>query len=493
MGNVLPILTEEDPRLRVRAPEVTRIDGATHGLIEDLVATLSDFRRTAGFGRAIAAPQVGASQRIIAVHLGASPFALINPEVTWRSAEMMEVWDDCLSVPNRLVKVDRHKSISLRYLNERGEVRTWDKLPADLAELVQHEIDHLDGILMLDRALGNECVRPMSERATLSPVPAVHQRITLDGILRASKSINPAFTHTPQFVCEPIATELGCELLVKVEVLNPIRSFKGRGAEYFLQRARAQGDRRKMVCASAGNWGQAMAYVCRAKGESIDIFAAETVNPLKAQRMREMGAKLHLAGQDFDAAKMIARDYCRQHNAWLVEDGLEVEISEGAGSIAVELLAQGAMPDVVLIPLGNGALLNGMARWIKAASPSIRVVGVAASGAPAMSNSWRARKPIAEARVDTIADGVAVRNPVPEAVSDMLPLVDDVVLVDDNSMIKAMRLVHQHMGLVLEPSGALGVAAIDANKAAFHGKKVSTVLCGGNLAPDDVRKYLFPT
>lgn len=491
LSQVLQILTDEDKRLRLRASEVAEIDGGTRVLIDNLIATLTDFRSKAGFGRAIAAPQVGACLRIIALHLGATPFALINPEITWKSSELIDVWDDCLSVPDRLVKVQRHRRISLRYQNEKGQWRTWENLPVDLAELVQHEIDHLDGILMLDRGQGEACIRPMSERATLPTVAAAPQRISLQGILCASQCIDPAFLATPQFVCEPLSAELGCRLLVKVEVLNPIRSFKGRGADYFVQQARAQGDRRKMACASAGNWGQAMAYVCRGRGESVDIFAAETVNPLKAQRMREMGAVLHLAGNDFDAAKATARTYCAEQGLWLVEDGLEVEISEGAGSIAVELLAGGETPDVVLIPLGNGALLNGMARWIKAASPSTRVIGVAARGAPAMAKSWRAREPIAEATVDTIADGVAVRTPVPEAVQDMLPLVDDVLLVDDTSMVHAMRLAHRHMGLVLEPSGALGIAAIAENPAQFQGKLVATVLCGGNLAPVDVRKYLY--
>src|SRR5215471_14153097 len=100
--NVLPILTDGDPRLHVRAMEVEQVDTSVRCTIDDLVATLLDFRACAGFGRAIAAPQVGISRRIIAIHLGARPFALINPEITWRTADRFDVWDDCLSVPNKL-------------------------------------------------------------------------------------------------------------------------------------------------------------------------------------------------------------------------------------------------------------------------------------------------------------------------------------------------------------------------------------------------------
>ncbi|ARP86387.1 hypothetical protein CAL13_09390 [Bordetella genomosp. 9] len=490
MATVLPILTDDDPRLRRRAEDVTAIDHSIRDFIEDLSATLLDFRRRTGFGRAIAAPQVGAPLRIIAVHLGATPFALINPVITWRSEEMMETWDDCMSVPGRTVRVMRHRSISLRYTDVHGNVRDWGKLPADLSELMQHELDHLEGVLMLDRAHGADAVRPVSARDIPAPPSAKPHRISLEGILEASAAVDPVFLRTPQFVCEPLADALGCALTVKVETLNPIRSFKGRGADHFVRKARARGDTRALVCASAGNWGQAMAYVARKRGEPMEIFAAESVNPLKAQRMRQLGARLYLQGRDFDAAKSAARAWCAAQGKWLVEDGLEPEISEGAGSIAVELLADGACLDAVLVPLGNGALLNGMARWIKAASPATQVIGVVASGAPAMADSWRARRAIDAQSADTIADGVAVRVPIPEAVADMLPLVDDVRKVDETAIVDAMRLVHRHMGLVVEPAGVLGIAALAGDAAAWRDKRVATVLCGGNVADEDVRRYL---
>ncbi len=490
MPSILPILTDEDPRLRRRAQDVAAVDGSVRRLVDDLIATLLDFRGRIGFGRAIAAPQVGADLRIVALHLGASPFALINPLITWRSAETMDVWDDCLSVPGRLVRLRRHRSISLSYLDERGDRRHWEKLPADLSELVQHEIDHLDGVLMLDRAEGDDAIQPLSARSCLPAVASPPHRITLEGIAAASRLIDPVFLHSPQFLCEALAEELDCALTLKLETLNPIRSFKGRGADHFVREARARGERRPLVCASAGNWGQALAYVGRGRGERIEVFAADSVNPLKAQRMRQLGAVLHLGGRDFDEAKTLARAYAEQRGAWLVEDGLEPEIGEGAGSIAVELLAAGRPPDVVLVPLGNGALLNGMARWIKAAAPGTRVIGVAASGAPCMAHSWQAGRPVAATSVSTIADGVAVRTPIAEAVADMLPLVDEVRLVDDAVIVDAMQRVHRHAGVVVEPAGVLGVAALIADSTSFRGLQVATVLCGGNLADEDRRRYL---
>jgi threonine dehydratase len=321
------------------------------------------------------------------------------------------------------------------------------------------------------------------------PQPA--HRLCLEAILEASHTVDPVFLHTPQFVSEPLSEALGCTLTTKIEVLNPIRSFKGRGADYFLRKVRMRGDARTLVCASAGNWGQAMAYVCRAHGVRVEIYASKNVNPLKAKRMRELGAMLHLVGQDFDEAKDFARKHCEERGAWLVEDGLEREISEGAGTIAVELLERGAVFDTVLVPLGNGAMLNGMARWIKAKSPSTRVIGVGATGAPAMARSWREKRVICEDSVNTIADGVGVRIPVPEGVSDMEGIVDDVLLVEDEAIVAAMRLAHGHVGLVLEPAGAIGLAALVAQRERFKGSNVATVLCGGNLPAEGMAKYLY--
>jgi peptide deformylase len=119
-----------------------------------LARTLADFRDSRGFGRAISAPQIGVAKRFVLVDLGDGPFLVANPEITWRSDELFTMWDDCMSFPSLLVRVQRHESISLRYVNEGGEVREWENLARAESELVQHEIDHLDGVLAIDRAQG---------------------------------------------------------------------------------------------------------------------------------------------------------------------------------------------------------------------------------------------------------------------------------------------------------------------------------------------------
>lgn len=315
----------------------------------------------------------------------------------------------------------------------------------------------------------------------------MHHRIKLEHIEEAVQTIDPIFLNTPQFHAESLSEAVGCELIVKVETLNPIRSFKGRGAEYFFVR---NPDIKAVVCASAGNFGQGMAYAARKRGVTLIVFAAETANPLKLERMRALGAELRLHGQDFDAAKAFAKTYAQQHGLPFVEDGRDPECSEGAGSMAFELLLYPKVFDAFVVPLGNGAMIAGMARWVKAKSPQTRVIAVCAAGAPAMEKSWRAGRPVQTDAISTIADGIGVRVPVPEALEDLKGLLDDVVLVEDVLITEAMKLAHQHLGVVLEPSGAVGIAAIMGNRKLFSGQRLATVLCGGNLTQEQIKEWL---
>jgi threonine dehydratase len=312
-------------------------------------------------------------------------------------------------------------------------------------------------------------------------------RVHLERIEAASASIDPVFLDTPQFECEPLGDALGTRMVLKVETLNPIRSFKGRGASLYVQRDASPGP---LVCASAGNFGQAMAYACRSGGRALVVFAAHGANALKLARMRALGADVRLAGHDFDDAKLAAKAFARDAGLAMVEDARDVATAEGAGTIALELLRGAGPLDAVLVPLGNGALLAGVATVVKALRPGTRVVGVAAAGAPAMVTSLRTGRLVSHASVATIADGIGVRIPVPEALEDLDGLVDDTVLVEDASLLRALRLVHEHAGVVTEPSGVAGVAAVLERPDAYRGARVATILCGGNLTTEQYRTWL---
>jgi threonine dehydratase len=279
-------------------------------------------------------------------------------------------------------------------------------------------------------------------------------RLSLDRIEQASQTIDPIFLHTPQFVCEPLSDELGIRVALKIEIVNPIRSFKGRGADWLVSQV-SQHDH--LMCASAGNFGQAMAYACRKRGIHLTIYASTRANPLKVERMGGLGAEVILHGADFDAAKQEARRVARHQGARFIEDSLDIETLEGAATMGLEWLAFPEQLDCLLVALGNGAMFNGVARVIKAYQSQTRMIAVQAAGAPAMIDSWRAGHVITYDQMHTIADGIGVRVPVPEALADMQGLVDDALLVSEESIIQAMRLLHRHLGLVVEPSGRLGL------------------------------------
>ncbi len=321
---------------------------------------------------------------------------------------------------------------------------------------------------------------------------AGRQRLGIERIVHARAMIDPVFLASPQVSFGPLSDEIGCHLILKLETLNPIRCFKGRGADFLLAEAAATGERRPIVCASAGNFGQAMAYSGARRGFDIIVYAAEGASPFKVERMRQLGAEVRLFGSDFDAAKAEARRVAAETGARMVEDSKDVETAEGAGTIGLEMLEQADSPlDAVIVPLGNGAMINGIATAIKAGSPETEVIAVQAEGAPAMIESWRTGTAVETATIDTIADGIAVRVPVQEALDDMQGLVDEGMLVSDAEIIAAMKQIHRHAGLVAEPSGAIGVAAAARMRDRLAGKRVATVICGSNLAEQQIRTWLF--
>ncbi|HYJ07144.1 MAG TPA: pyridoxal-phosphate dependent enzyme [Chthoniobacterales bacterium] len=312
-------------------------------------------------------------------------------------------------------------------------------------------------------------------------------RLKIENIRTAVRAIDPVFLNTPQYEADSLSQILGAKVVVKVETANPIRSFKGRGAEFLASRIPA---RTKLITASAGNFGQAMAYACRRRGINLTVYASVNANPLKLERMRALGATVVLHGDDFDAAKIEAKRVAAESGVRLVEDGLDVETGEGAGTIGLELAEWKEAFDAVLLPLGNGALTCGVGRYLKDVGPQIRVVAIQSAGAPAMLESWRQKRVVTFDTISTIADGIGVRIPIPECVRDMEGVVDEGILVGDASLIEAMRLAHEHLGIVLEPSGAAGLAAILENRERFAQQTVAVVLCGGNLTPEQMKLWL---
>ena len=315
-------------------------------------------------------------------------------------------------------------------------------------------------------------------------------RLRLDRVRAAVGEIDPVFLDTPALPCAPLGRALGCSVTLKVETLNPVRSFKGRGTETAAAVARDQGASR-VVCASAGNLGQALAYSGRRRGLAVTVVAARTANPLKLRQIAAFGADVRLDGEDIEDARLLAREIAEADRAHLVEDSLDLETCEGAATIGLELVRDDPEIDVLLVAVGGGAMASGVGYAVRSLVEHAEVIGIQPAGAPAMALSWRQRAVVETDRMETIADGVAGRCPIREVLDDLLVVLDDVMLVREDSIKAGMRLLYEHAGLVVEPSAALGIAAVLEAPERFAGRRVTTILCGSNVGPADFARWVL--
>jgi threonine dehydratase len=314
-------------------------------------------------------------------------------------------------------------------------------------------------------------------------------RLDTARIRAARRVIDPVFLDTPLYRCEALESDLGCRVSIKLETANPVGSFKARGAEVVASLLAGEGSR-AMVCASAGNLGQALAWSGRGRGLDVTVVASRFAPAAKLGRIRALDARLELVDGDLEMARERAAALARDNGIRLVEDSLDIETCEGAATIGLELTATVPAFDAVLIALGGGALATGVGHVLKALAPGIEVICVQPLGAPAMTRSWRQRRVVTTESADTIADGVAGRSPIPAVLADLLLVADDAVLVREASIIAGMRTLRDHAGLVVEPSAALGIAAILEDRDRFAGRHVVTIVCGRNVDLDAYHRWV---
>jgi threonine dehydratase len=316
-------------------------------------------------------------------------------------------------------------------------------------------------------------------------------RLGLERIQRARAAIDPVFLASPQYECLPLGAALGCSVTLKVETLNPVRSFKGRGSETVMSWLARVEPGRAAVCASAGNLGLAMAYSGARRGVPVTVVAAQSANRRKIDGIRALGATVRLEGEDIEDARRVAGEIAELEGSYLVEDSLDLLTCDGAGTIGLELFERPGELDAVVIALGGGAMASGIGCVASALAPHVEVLAVQPQGAPAMALSWRTGAVVESETIDTIADGVAGRFPIPEVLGDLLAVVDDVALVAEESIKAGMRLLHRHAGLVVEPSAALGVAAVLEDPERFSGRRVASIICGSNVVPSDFERWVL--
>jgi threonine dehydratase len=314
-------------------------------------------------------------------------------------------------------------------------------------------------------------------------------RLDIARIRAARRVIDPVFLGTPLYRCEALEPVLGCAVSIKLETANPVRSFKARGTEVVASQLAGNGSK-AVVCASAGNLGQALAWSGRGRGVDVTVVASRFAPAAKLDRIRALAARLELVDGDIEVARERAAAVARHSGIRLVEDSLDIETCDGAATIGLELAEAGPSFDAVLIALGGGALATGVGHVLKALAPEVEVICVQPAGAPAMTHSWHQRRVVTTDSTDTIADGVAGRRPIPAVLDDLLLVADDAVLVSEASIIAGMRVLLHHAGLVVEPSAALGIAAILEDRDRFVGRHVVTIVCGSNVDVDAYHRWV---
>jgi len=287
-------------------------------------------------------------------------------------------------------------------------------------------------------------------------------------IRAAHGRIHPAFVGSPQYVHDGLSERLGVPVIVKVETVNPIRAFKGRGtwlAIHGLAEEGRIGPERAVVVASAGNFGQGVAFAARALGIPAVVYVSTHANRAKVARMRALGATVIEVDGDFDDARAGSERHARDDHAELLVDGDDPRTASGAATIALEItdaVAAGALPApaVASVPVGNGALINGVGAWLRATTEGCRVVGVQAEGAAAMTVSWRAGRAIDTDTAETYADGIATRVAIPRAVALMPGRVDDMLLVSEAALHAAEGELTAELGITVEGAAAASWAGL---------------------------------
>jgi threonine dehydratase len=289
---------------------------------------------------------------------------------------------------------------------------------------------------------------------------------------------------------ESLARHAGAAVFLKMESELPTGSFKPRGALYALAARMTRETVREVVASSTGNHGAAVAWAARTLGVPATIYLPANPNPVKRARIAVLGAKIVESGRDLPEAAVGAEEHGRRDGVYFLDDASDPNVLAGPGTMACEILEQQPSIGAIYVPVGDTALIRGVAVAARHLRPGIRIVGVQAERAPSYYLSWRAGRPVGTETCDTIADGLATRTPRAENVAEIRGLVDEMRLVSEEQLLKAIRwlLVEEHV--VAEPAGAAATAALLAEAAGTHSEPAALLVSGANIPEVVLRSAL---
>jgi threonine dehydratase len=308
--------------------------------------------------------------------------------------------------------------------------------------------------------------------------------ITRSSVERAARDLAPYLAPTPLQYSRAFTQKAACHVHIKVESIQPIRSFKVRGALTKIMRLHPEKGGARVITASAGNHGQGVAYAAAAFKIPATVYVPETANELKVEAIKQLGATVVPAGRNYNDAYLEAMRHQEEGGATFVHAFNDPDVIAGQGTIAVELLHDLDDFDTVFVPIGGGGLIGGIALYIKEVRPKVRVIGVEPAGADGMRRSLQAGRVVTLDRVNTIADGLAASAPGRLTLELAQRYVDDVVLVEDAEMLRAIRLLFEWEHLLAEPAGAAALAALLYHYSPAPNERVVVILSGANVTDE---------
>jgi threonine dehydratase len=299
----------------------------------------------------------------------------------------------------------------------------------------------------------------------------------------AAQRLAGVVKHTPLSFNSKLSEQYSCEVYLKREDMQVVRSYKLRGAYNMISQLSPEQLSRGIVCASAGNHAQGVAFSCDKLGTKGVIFMPE-ITPRQKVKQTEMfgnrSVELVLVGDTFDDCLAEALAYTKAHNMTFIPPFDNYSIIEGQGTVGVEILEDLPDAEVVIMPIGGGGLVAGAGTYLKSERPGIILIGVEPEGAPSMTEAFAQGGPTTLPEINRFVDGAAVKRVGELTYPLCKEVLDDVLLVAEGKACTTILKLYNEEAIVVEPAGALSVAALDACKNKIKGKKVVCVISGGN-------------
>ena len=312
--------------------------------------------------------------------------------------------------------------------------------------------------------------------------------ISAETVEQAARDLAPHLKPTPLQFSRAFTDKARCQVHLKLEGMQPIRAFKVRGALNKVLRIPGSERTHGVITASAGNHGMGVAYAALTFGIPATVYVPSNANQLKIEAIKRLGARVVEHGRSYQDAYLEAvRNRGEQTFVPAYDDA---DVIAGQGTLGVELLADVAAFDTVIVPIGGGGLIAGIAGYLKQRMPRVKVIGVEPVGAAAMKASFDAGRPVTLERVETIADGLAASRPGDICFEIARQCVDELVLVEEAEMLRAIRLYFESEHLLAEPAGSAALAALLYHCSPSPSERVVVILSGANVTDEVMLRAL---